>query len=267
MSLFFTISIIFFFLLRHRFLWYSRSLNIYKKGEVSFIAHRGCTDSAPENTVASFMAAVEKGFKSIEMDICTLKDGSLICSHNFDLEKETNGTGLVNQKRFEEIKNFDTGVYTHPNNKQKIPLLKDVIKVIPKNILLNIEIKCLTKFDFSTVKSLIKFYKKNLNEHKVVVSCFNPLVVLYIRIFTPEIKIAFLAETDRMADLAVWFHPDYLHLEASLISKKRILYFNKYGIEVVAWTVNNLPAIDWCKNLGIEAIITDNSKVIEYYNE
>ncbi len=54
---------------------------------------------------------------------------------------------------------------------------------------------------------------------------------------------------------------------ACRISKKRILYFNKYGIEVVAWTVNNLPAIDWCKNLGIEAIITDNSKVIEYYNE
>ena len=56
---------------------------------MSFIAHRGCTDSAPENTVASFMDAVEKGFKSIEMDICTLKDGSLICSHNFDLEKES----------------------------------------------------------------------------------------------------------------------------------------------------------------------------------
>ena len=79
MSLFFTFSIIFFFLLRHRFLWHSRSLNIYKKGEVSFIAHRGCTDSAPENTIASFMTAVEKGFKSIEMDICTLKDGTLIC--------------------------------------------------------------------------------------------------------------------------------------------------------------------------------------------
>lgn len=267
MLIFLTFLLIFFFLLRHRYFWHARSWDFYNKGELSFFAHRGCTDIAPDNTIASFVDAVKKGFNSIEMDVCSLKDGSIVCSHNFDLEKETNGTGLVNQKLYEEIKNYETGVYTHPKNKQKIPLLIEAIKIIPENILLNIEIKCKTIYDFSTVRSFIKFYNNNLKKHKVVVSCFNPLVVLYMRIFSPQISLALLAESERMANFSIWFHPDFLHLEASLISKEKISYFNKYGIGVVAWTVNNLPAIDWCKNLGTVGIITDNSKVMEMCNE
>ena len=43
------------------------------------ISHRGATISAPENTIQSYLDAVDKGFRWIELDVLSTKDGALIC--------------------------------------------------------------------------------------------------------------------------------------------------------------------------------------------
>src|SRR5688572_3178594 len=58
------------------------------------VAHRGLFKHAPENTLAAFNAclALRCGF---ELDIRRTKDGHLICIHDDDVRRTTNGNGKV----------------------------------------------------------------------------------------------------------------------------------------------------------------------------
>ena len=96
MSLFF-ISFILFIFLHHRYYWKVEDTNRYHYNEPIFISHRGEKSDKPENTVPAFKAALDNGFTWIELDIITSKDGAIYCSHNFDLERETNGSGYINE--------------------------------------------------------------------------------------------------------------------------------------------------------------------------
>lgn len=49
---------------------------------VRFIAHRGFTPLAPENTLASFSEAGKRNFWAIETDVHKTLDGALVCCHD-----------------------------------------------------------------------------------------------------------------------------------------------------------------------------------------
>jgi len=52
-------------------------------------------------------------------------------------------------------------------------------------------------------------------------------------------------------------HPDYLHLESTLVTDDLLRYARQKGMAVNVWTVNNKPAIEWLVNKGVDGIITD----------
>ena len=95
-ELFLFVSFVF-LLIRHRFYWVITDKSIFGSKKNIFIAHRGQTHDVPENTLESFLDATKKGFDWIEIDILKTKDGVIVCSHNFDLERETNGKGWINE--------------------------------------------------------------------------------------------------------------------------------------------------------------------------
>ena len=58
-------------------------------------AHRGLHDpSKPENSMAAFRAALEKGY-GIELDVHLLKDGTLAILHDSDLKRVTGREGIL----------------------------------------------------------------------------------------------------------------------------------------------------------------------------
>ena len=54
-------------------------------GQVESVAHRGASLSAPENTLASTVKAIELGVDRIEMDVRQSKDGVLVLMHDVTL--------------------------------------------------------------------------------------------------------------------------------------------------------------------------------------
>ena len=249
--------------LRHKYFWKARSGPFFNSKKPEMIAHRGCTERSPENTMASFIDAVKYGFSFIEFDICQLKDSTIICSHNFDLERETNGKDWVFNVNRSDLKLIKTGVYSHPRNLQPIPLLTDVLKEIPKNIHLNIEIKCKSVFDFSTAISIGKLFKGGEIKHSFIVSCFNPFVIGYLRLFYPGIYVGFLVDDKRMLRFINWIHPDYLHVDAIIIDNELISDCDNHSIGINAWTVNSVDAVKWCLDKKVSGIITDNHKLLD----
>ena len=249
-------------LVRHRFFWVARHRELPSEDRPLIMAHRGMKTKSPENTISSFKEAVAAGFDALELDILQTKDGELICSHNFDLERESNGIGWAQRSDYNEFKDIQTGIYTHPQNTQPIARFKDVLNEIPKKIFLNIEIKTHSLFDLSASKTLGKFFQKSAIDHSFMVSSFSPIVVAYFRLFFPKISIGYILQDISWLWIAHWIHPDYLHPRADLIDNELLEMSQNHGLSLNLWTVNTIPALKWCKQKHISGIISDNPKAI-----
>jgi len=72
------------------------------------VAHRGLFKHAPENTLAAFNAclALRCGF---ELDIRRTKDGQLICMHDDDVRRTTDGAGKVSDLTLADFRDLDAG--------------------------------------------------------------------------------------------------------------------------------------------------------------
>ena len=93
----------FLYLLSYRYFWKVDSKERGQGPGYEMVSHRGVTVDAPENTIEAFLDAANRGFRWIELDVLTTKDRALICSHNFDLERETDSYGYIHHKNFSLI--------------------------------------------------------------------------------------------------------------------------------------------------------------------
>ena len=62
-------------------------------------AHRGCSKDAPENTLAAFELARQRGMPGIELDIHLCKSGELIVTHDDNLRRVT-GADIAVEEAF-----------------------------------------------------------------------------------------------------------------------------------------------------------------------
>ena len=91
----FVSSFLFVLLVNHRYYWRVPGHRRFKDNTPFFISHRGYKKRYPENSIEAFNHAEEIGFQWIELDVVSTKDGHVMCSHNFDLERETSGYGYI----------------------------------------------------------------------------------------------------------------------------------------------------------------------------
>ena len=78
-------------LIKHRFFWKVPGRSRFTDPKPILIAHRGFKRTFSENSIGSFLDAQAHGFQWIEIDVISTKDKEVICSLNFDIEKETMG--------------------------------------------------------------------------------------------------------------------------------------------------------------------------------
>ena len=107
------------------------------------IAHRGASHGAPENT----LAAVNLGWKSkadaIEIDVHLSKDRRVVVIHDSTTNRTAGEGGEVSDQTVGQLKRLDVG--RHKGVKwanERIPMLEEVLKTVPKGRHLFVEIKC-----------------------------------------------------------------------------------------------------------------------------
>ena len=108
----------------------------------SNIAHRGLHDEKiPENSMKAFSKAIKNNYV-IELDIHLLKDNNVVVFHDDNLKRMTNKNINIKDMTYEEIKKINL-----KQTDEKIPLLKDVLKLVDKNY----QKKCLLFFNMSDI--------------------------------------------------------------------------------------------------------------------
>ena len=104
--------------------------------KVRFIAHRGFTPVAPENTLVSFDEAGKRGFWAIETDVHKTLDGALVCCHDSNTLKMYGVDTVIEETTFAELKALRI---VKGNNKDNIsedllrmPLFSEYIDICKK---------------------------------------------------------------------------------------------------------------------------------------
>ena len=75
---------------------------------IRVFSHRGGRMEHDENTLQAFQASAKAGYRGFETDIRMTRDGKLIITHDSTLDRTTNGSGIVEEKTWEEIHALDT---------------------------------------------------------------------------------------------------------------------------------------------------------------
>lgn len=98
-----------------------------KKRGIPIVAHRGCVNLEPENTLEAFQRAVEIGADAIELDIRQTGDGEFVIIHDETVDRTTSGSGNVNEMSLQETKRLEIdGGYEIPTLSQALTFFSDV---------------------------------------------------------------------------------------------------------------------------------------------
>lgn len=118
------------------------SLMIKPKDKVAVIAHRGASAYAPENTLAAFELAVDMGADWYELDCLLAKDGTVMVSHDNDVDRCTDGKGFITEMTVAELKTLDAGSWKDPKFAgERMPTLDESLAMAKDRIGVYVEIK------------------------------------------------------------------------------------------------------------------------------
>ena len=202
---------------------------------MNIIAHRGIHNEAiPENSMKAFSLALKKNIP-IEFDVHILKDKNIVVFHDDNLKRMTNKDKFIKECTYEEIKNLKL-----KNTNEKIPLLKDVLKLVDGKVLLDIELK-MDVTDHSLEDGLIEILKDYNGE--VILKSFDYRKVKYLKKHT-NYKVGLLIKRMsgfkdfivRNINFNIIIKPDFLACNKNMLDCKSVKTFKK---DIYIWTIKN----------------------------
>lgn len=227
--------------------------------KVRYIAHRGMSAIAPENTIPAYELAGELGMWGAECDAITTKDGVWVLMHDDTVDRTTNGTGKVSDFTLDEIKNLkiDAGnnIELYPN--LRVPTLEEYLITCKKYGLVPvIEIKSASKnSDYDTFVNLIKKY--GYEENCIVIS-FSLTALQEVRLRSKKIVIQYLADiSETTINQVRELRNAGLDVNYTFLTKEKIELAHSNGLMVNAWTVNSVQTAKNLIDFGVDYITTD----------
>lgn len=106
--------------------------------------HRGFAGKYPENTMSAFVAAAQLGVDMIEMDIVATKDGVPVICHDYQLDRTSDGHGLLADYTLAQLKQFNMAAKSKFTDKpQRLCTFEEVCTLLEKypDLLFNIDMK------------------------------------------------------------------------------------------------------------------------------
>ena len=160
-------------------------------GSPFVIAHRGCSATAPENTVHSFALAIEQGAHLIETDLWFSKDRELILLHDRNLKRTTGRDAYVTDLSAAEA--VATPVNMPGRNApeaQLVPPLTALLELASTaDVALLLELKD-PRFSIATwARQLVDVLARYEFLHRVLVTSFKPRSLLAVRDVCPELPV------------------------------------------------------------------------------
>lgn len=221
--------------------------------DVMVIGHRGAMGYETENTLASVQKALDLGADAVEIDVFRIRSGELVVFHDQKVDRLTNGGGNIEEYDILDVKSLLL------EGNHRIPILQDVLKLVNRQCILNIELK---STDMSAeIDHVLRYYvdKEGWQYDDFIVSGFKWNELTELRKRNRNIPIALLTGEDPLDAIgpakrlgAVAINPEYTQL-----TEENVQQVQNSGFKVFAWTVNDPEDIAKVRKTGVDGIITD----------
>ena len=241
---------------------YGTMREAFSSGETLVFGHRGAKALAPMNTIAAFELAAEQGADGIELDVHLSRDGQLVVIHDETVDSTTDGQGRVADLTVAELKRLDAGAwYAEGFAGQRIPTLDEVFDAFGHSLLINVEIKSARESIDRVEKRLADCVRRHGLREKVILSCFDPVVLRRVKGMMPMVMMGFLYQPDMPAALylplkQLWH--EARHPREDMVDEGYMKWARAQGYFVNVWTVNDEERTLELQRLGVNAIITDD---------
>jgi glycerophosphoryl diester phosphodiesterase len=232
----------------------------------TLIAHRGDKTHAPENTLAAFKLAAEKGADAIEFDVQLTADGSVIVIHDQTVDRTTNGTGRISSLPLAALRDLDAGAwFSEQFCGERIPTLDEVFETVSKHLYMNVELKNYSTPNDNLVSKVVEQVKKHAVQNRILFSSFLAHNLRKARLLEPEVPRGLLT---MRGWLGFWgrsfgWRGDYFALHPNLaeVNSKLIDRVHVAGKRIHVYTVDAEEDLKKMINLGVDGIFTGDLEV------
>ena len=247
------------------------------------IAHQGGNKVYPDESLLAFTNAINMGIQVIELDVHRSRDGIIVINHDDTIDRLTDGTGLIRQMSWAELRQVD-GAYnwspdglTYPYGGKEIKILSliEVMDAFPQQMY-DIEIK---QHDPPLEKDLCDLLRQyGVAADQVIVASFRDETLTRFHDICPEVATSLpvnqgtilyilsrvglerLLPLDAVvAQLPRLFSTKLGQLE---LDRRYINAFAKGDRQVWVWTVNDSIEMRRMVNMGAHGIITDRPDIL-----
>ncbi|TSB12937.1 glycerophosphodiester phosphodiesterase [Streptomyces benahoarensis] len=258
----------------------------------SVVAHRGASEDAPEHTLAAYRKAIEDGADALECDVRLTADGHLVCVHDRRVNRTSNGRGAVSALELADLATLDFGSwkagadepeapdrrYSDPERTGVLTLerLLELVADADRRVELAVETKHPTRWAGQVEERLVTLLGRFGHTARpgrpvaeppaVRVMSFSARSLYRLRAAAPEIPSVYLMQflTPRYRDgrlppgvtiagpgiRILRAHPEYVDRA------------HRAGHPVHVWTVNEPEDVALCRDLGVDAVITNRPKQV-----
>jgi glycerophosphoryl diester phosphodiesterase len=242
------------------------------------IAHQGGDGVWPGDTMYAFEKAVEIGSDVLEMDAHITRDARIVLMHDEEVDRTTDGKGLIEDMTLEELKKLDAAYDWSPDNGAtfpfrgqgiQVPTLDELFEKFPQMHYV-IEIKLTTNPIDGPLCDLIR---ENSMQDRVMVASFHDEAMMNFRAVCPEVATSASRTEVRnyillgkaflwgfyipkfQAIQPPWNPEDSLGIQ--IMTERFIRESHTKHIRVEPWTVNDPELMKQYIEWGVDGIITD----------
>lgn len=230
------------------------------------IAHRGGTESAPENTVAAFRAATDLGFGYLETDVHLTSDGVLVAFHDDLLDRVTDGSGVLAELPWSEVSAARIG------GSEPIPTLDELLEEFP-DARFNIDPK-----SDHVVVALVAALRRHDAVRRVCIGAFSDERLRRLRaLLGPDLctaagprEIAALVGASKLGRGDRLESPGYQclqvpvrHMKVEIVTPAMVAAAHSLGRQVHVWTIDDPDEMHRLLDMGVDALMTDRPSVLK----
>ncbi len=233
---------------------------------MKILGHRGASADYPENTVEAMLGAVEQRAHGVELDVMQCATGELVVCHDEWLDRLAHEHLEVARTPLKRLLECDVGspLGFAP---ARIPLLADVFDALPKDFMVNVEIKCDAPDDQGLAVKVGQFITEHRLGARVLLSSFNPQCLVRLGRAFPKLKWGLLIDPDKpwLGQAWGWLPlaaKTSVHPHFAACTPERVARWKRQKLEIAVWTVDDLAEARRLEALGVDYLITNRPGLV-----
>lgn len=231
-------------------------------GRPLVLGHRGASDEAPENTLAAFRRALDRGADGFELDVWRCGSGEPVVIHDADLARTGQSPARVRETPLTLLRELDVGLWKGEAFRgERIPTLAEVLEEFPGAVV-NVEMKSGRLPDPGLAVEVARTIRQQRAEPRVAVSSFSASLLGAFRAIAPDVATGFLVAPGalamaRAAAVLRALRPEAIHPALELATDQRVEDWRRAGLCVLVWTVDDPAAVERLARLGVTGVVSN----------